>query len=258
MTARFHEALGAMLGAVAQARSLSDQLSRELALQYVRDDLLRAFPVPRTEVDSVEIELKFSPAESKETQKAVNPAVEEIVDETADQAAQAVTAAWRAGRFAASLPARRRLIGRRLDLQALHRAVHQSVSGQIRPPTLLDLSTSTARGVMVHSFDLEQVVGKLLQDLADLVEVTNATQAQKALTEVLTPVKQSHEQRVESLRSLTVIDQSQMEILFLHDDLVKVPDHVLSTLKLTVRVRNYEWHVVSEEEGEPVRKLVPQ
>lgn len=54
-----YEVVGAILRDVAQARFMSDLYSRHISQVYEQDSLLRRFPVPRLDVQSVEFEFKF-------------------------------------------------------------------------------------------------------------------------------------------------------------------------------------------------------
>jgi hypothetical protein len=57
------QVIGAALRDVAQARFMSDLYSRQISFTYEKDPLLRRFPVPRVEVDEVELTLQFAVAE---------------------------------------------------------------------------------------------------------------------------------------------------------------------------------------------------
>lgn len=54
------QVLGDLLNSIVTARNTSDRTSRDLALQYERDELMRMFPVPFVELANVEVELKFA------------------------------------------------------------------------------------------------------------------------------------------------------------------------------------------------------
>lgn len=60
MSNEFRDVLGGILSALAEGRHLSDNVSKQLSTRYEQDDLLRAFPVPRVELENVELELKFA------------------------------------------------------------------------------------------------------------------------------------------------------------------------------------------------------
>ena len=77
--AELHQVIGSILRDISQARISSDIYSRNLSKYYEQDPMLRRFPSPRTEIDEVEIDLKFvvagmqhdpSQDESRETMAA--------------------------------------------------------------------------------------------------------------------------------------------------------------------------------------------
>lgn len=61
--ADLQQVVGAILRDLAKARFSADIYSRSIARYYENDYLLRKFPVPRADVEEVEIDLKFSIAE---------------------------------------------------------------------------------------------------------------------------------------------------------------------------------------------------
>ena len=58
--AGLHDIVGAILRDIANARVSSDLYSRNISRYYEQDILLRRFPVPRMEVDKVEMDVKFA------------------------------------------------------------------------------------------------------------------------------------------------------------------------------------------------------
>lgn len=58
--AELHQVIGSILRDITQARITSDIYSRNLSKYYEQDPLLRRFPTPRSEIDEVEIDLKFT------------------------------------------------------------------------------------------------------------------------------------------------------------------------------------------------------
>lgn len=55
-----HHILGSIFRDIAQSVFTSDMYSRDISRYYEQDPLLRHFPVPRTEVDELEVQLKFA------------------------------------------------------------------------------------------------------------------------------------------------------------------------------------------------------
>ena len=58
--AELHHILGSILRDVSQSRVTSDLYSRNISKYYEQDPLLRRFPIPRTDIEEVEIDLKFA------------------------------------------------------------------------------------------------------------------------------------------------------------------------------------------------------
>jgi hypothetical protein len=59
--ARLDDVVGAILRDLTLAQDVASKHSRMLAVEYAGDPLLRHFPVPRTQLSDVEIELRFAP-----------------------------------------------------------------------------------------------------------------------------------------------------------------------------------------------------
>lgn len=55
-----HHILGSIFRDIAQSVFTSDMYSRDISRYYEQDPLLRHFPVPRTEIDELEVQLKFA------------------------------------------------------------------------------------------------------------------------------------------------------------------------------------------------------
>jgi hypothetical protein len=77
------QVLEELLNSIVNARHSSDRTSRELALQYERDELMRMFPVPFVELANVEVELKFS-FESPSVEEGPLPYIQSETSEERD------------------------------------------------------------------------------------------------------------------------------------------------------------------------------
>ena len=62
------DVLGAILKDVTESRHLSDKYSRDLSRNYEIDDILKTYPVPRTEIKELDIDLKFAFKEAVEVE----------------------------------------------------------------------------------------------------------------------------------------------------------------------------------------------
>lgn len=60
---KLHQILGSLFSNIAQSVFVSDLYSRDISRVYEQDGLLRHFPVPRTEISELELDLKFAISE---------------------------------------------------------------------------------------------------------------------------------------------------------------------------------------------------
>lgn len=63
--ARLDDVVGAILRDLTLAQDVASKHTRMLAVEYASDPLLRYFPIPRTELSDVDIELRFAPKQLK-------------------------------------------------------------------------------------------------------------------------------------------------------------------------------------------------
>lgn len=63
--ARLDDVVGAILRDLTLAQDVASKHTRMLAVEYANDPLLRHFPIPRTELSDVELELRFAPKQLK-------------------------------------------------------------------------------------------------------------------------------------------------------------------------------------------------
>jgi hypothetical protein len=52
--------IGAILADIARGRAMADEFSAQLSEQYANDKILQYFPVPRVDIRSIDLEIKFA------------------------------------------------------------------------------------------------------------------------------------------------------------------------------------------------------
>ena len=79
------QVVGGILKDITQARFTSDAYSRNISRYYEQDPLLRRFPIPRADIEEIEIDLKFSilgmdanPAQSEQREVSLANVFERI------------------------------------------------------------------------------------------------------------------------------------------------------------------------------------
>ncbi|MDN3205032.1 hypothetical protein [Algoriphagus sediminis] len=89
--------IASILSDINEAKAKADQTSSELARTYAADKILRYFPVPRINIENLEVEIKYAvnsveekPIDNAATRKKVNDFIKTFTDETASSVKKAV------------------------------------------------------------------------------------------------------------------------------------------------------------------------
>lgn len=80
--ADLREVVGAILRDITEARAQADAASRDMALIYAKDPILRSFTIPRTEIRDLKLDLKIAVrglVESSDDQMARDARMDEVV-----------------------------------------------------------------------------------------------------------------------------------------------------------------------------------
>lgn len=348
MSNELQDVLGGILSALAQGRNQSDRVSKELSIQYEQDDLMRAFPVPRVELEHVQIELKFAvtaqPPTTTEADTMTIPrtttaqvagltatatidptVVTRLVQNSALNAANKVANSINEltigsvygiaphqglmyretepipDEYPRPIPDTEILIPV-YDLTTIHQVSLEMVTAVILETTRVACATPPQPGVVLETFPLWAVSDRVVRELTNrgLIQFMNGTTPAQVTEQlanfILPPVKQTHETEVMRLRS-TLVQPTPTEpvptvpvptepdtdsppppdsdvnpapttptapqpttfgIVTRYQDLALLPPEIISTLKMSINVKNYEWTKVDEQDGQAVRKLVQE
>jgi|OpeIllAssembly_1097287.scaffolds.fasta_scaffold59378_3 hypothetical protein len=251
------EVLGALLRDVAHARAQADMFSRQLSLEYLKDDLMRVLPVPRAEIRSTDVELGF--AVSKVDRKEVSKT--QITGEVL--AGKLVSLCTRMVGLTVKVP------GSRIPKPL------REVLGDKRPVFEAELSRALAQAIRLKN---DKEIDALLER-----QETQITAIERAATSALrvslkatgvnvAPVPQTKNELSIHARDwigelaaalVNALDRAKTESVRIDlavtcDQLADIPEANLARVKLTVEIENYEWTEVETEDGTLIRKLVPR
>jgi hypothetical protein len=247
--AKFDETLGALLRDLAYARVKSDLFSREASLEYLKDPLLRLFPVPRVEMSQAEIEVSFAVKEARQNK----PEPRQI----ARQVLTANLPALRDSLF--SVKAGPGTLGELLG--ARRAAAEKSADTQLLKVFTDDEASLTAQ-VMNEPAQLAQSYSR-----AGLAALNQVAEARKLnLTFGLPQQKEVDKQAALWAKAVNAAAQAELEraqanafeldLAFTREELENVAPHLLARVKLSVSIENYEWAESEDADGKPTNKLV--
>jgi hypothetical protein len=281
--AELHQVIGSILRDITQARITSDIYSRNLSKLYEQDPLLRRFPAPRSEIDEVEIDLKFaisgitynpSQDENREAMAAniFIKYADHITQAFFDGLIQCIGKLEKEQKLGAIDPVTLRKIHgfehriylkqdillyflrhkERLSQMIKDGSVRKHIKNKILGKRLkkihrAQLSQKELASTVKFLFQESMLTKTELQALGQCVfkdTVDNALK--KALQEMKKPLQHVWEKEGDQKLSVEVTAEK----------LIETPESAISTIKIKSRVQNYIWTKI-EHEGKKWRELNP-
>jgi len=264
--AQLQQIVGALIRDVALARVSSDIFSRDVSRYYEQDPLLRRFPVPRTEVDEVEIDLKFVVA-GLEASKVQGSGSEATLAPVFAQAAYDL-ANWycadllkRAEELEPAAGAEEgwgeflRKVGRtswRVDLHSdlLHELErnqgHLIEGGTLDPSELEKILRTRLRSFLQAHLERVGLTGEQVPGL-------------EALPKSSPGLRAGIERLAERVKAtLATGGDCEVDVDVTAASLHEAPPQAVSSVRIKAHVRNYTWSEIGEVEGQPWRRLSPE
>lgn len=255
--AELKDVLGSVLRDVVHARVTSDMFSRDISLDYVKDPILSAFPVPRLEIKEASIQVRFaiSAVEQKETDRAGIARAELAQHATAiarGVVEDFVTNSARADEL------KQLIAAKGLDLEVVLRtAVEETVAADAR---LVDGALGGNPTALVDRIN-KAVSDKLLEDADIKREVTRNTRVGVVRAAVRSKVDTAVGGFVNDLSGALVSAQRQatkVDVAVTRADLANVPEPLVSQISVVMQIRNYEWSETEGAAAVPGRRLNPE
>jgi hypothetical protein len=268
--AQLHHLIGAILRDIAQGRVTSDLYSREISRYYEQDSLLRLFPIPRTEIREVEINLRFGISEI-----AVDP------DRIEDRGARL------SGIFENHSDILTGVVFDKLGATSKKNAAWQGLVSEFdtaehrltlkteivnyfeanKSKLVVDKTATNAAGEVEDnltlmkdeaSAGLRDVFERAVYAQLDLAPVQGGAQA---LTAAKDSVRRALQTRLDALNSdIEFLETSEYkaDVIVTADELQKIPEASISSIRIVTSMRNYVWSQVDEKDNTAIRRLIPE
>lgn len=255
--AQLHQVVGGLLRDIAKARFGSDLYSRSIARYYESLSLLRQFPVPRTEIDEVEIDLKFTIDGMTEepVQNETREATFAIVLERANEAiAETVMESIRA-------TASRLIADNQRTISPLGVLVklRQHILGCMSQNSNTWIDSKGVLDINAASLGIRQSVELLLEKIFPGQKQAFSNQLDNVFT-----ATEGHTVSVQLKKLSGTISelwqqesQSRIEIVVDRDKMIQMNHEMICSIKVKAHVRNYVWMDVDSKDDvdEPWRTL---
>jgi hypothetical protein len=277
---------------ISQARASSDIYSRNLSKYYEQDPLLRRFPTPRTDIDEIEIDLKFAISGIE-----INPSQEENREAMAAtifvKYSESITEAF----FEAILNSLGELLkDKKIDNEKIDRQTLNKIRGfehriYLRQDILLyfqlnkDRLLAKIRDGSAHKDIKENILHRVFEkidegelsesqlrmaksllfqdsqlsttDLELLEKHVFKDALDKKLKEILQEMQAPLSYVWEGKGDEKIAGDKKVSVEVTADKLRETPESVISLIKIKARVQNYIWTKV-EHEGRQWRSLNPE
>lgn len=272
--AELHNIVGAILRDIAQSRVTSDLYSREVSRYYEEDSLLRLFPIPRTEIKEVEIDLCFG---IKDIKKDINREqdklvyISRIIDRYSEKLVKGIFVSLRGSsrsKISKSIAwqeyiAKIDTINCRSDLRFSISHFFDSNMNLLFSENVNEPNTDTDNNV---HYDLK--IEEAIKGLIEVVHTILLNSEEVAVLIEAESLEDSYENALENglIDILDSMDKDlkfdveafQIEVTVEAQELLELPENILSKIKITSEIKNYTWSQVEEKDNEVVRRLIPE
>jgi hypothetical protein len=257
--AELHQILGSIFRDIAQARVTSDLYSRNISKYYEQDPLLRRFPTPRTDVEEVEVDLKFvlsgleQTAAQDEGREASTATVFTKISKDISEGFfdNIIEAAKEYPNFSADTTKKlegfehRIYLSQDLLLYFQRQRSHLIKEGKFDDKEARDYINQLLKKRLDDLLGDSGLTDKQQNDLEK--KVFKALDLDSQLESIRKPIQESHKGDGDFKVAVEVTV----------DKLAETPDAAISSIKVKARVRNYVWSKV-EHEGKTWRALNPE
>jgi hypothetical protein len=248
---KISDIVGALVRSVTLARIQADVVSSQASVEYLKDPTLRAFPVPRAEIQKAEIGIKLAvagaeqavPEPVKVAKKALLDRVPGYVERVLSlQNVQASPGNLRAA-FGGNAPVAASIIVTTVrDRIALNPMEFTSKWLNRQKRAAYKLQHATINGIQLAMTTLALSIpldGAFLEAVyKEALAFCEATpQALKTTSEV------------------AAISGFDLDLAVTKEDVATLPEHLISEIRLSMSVENYEWATVTDTQGNIVNRL---
>jgi hypothetical protein len=243
--------VGALVRSVTVARIQADFMSGQASIEYLKDPTLRSFPVPRTEIQKVDMDLRLVIADAQ--QVAANPiaiAKKSLLDRVPSFVDRLLTLNYETGNQAKL----KSLFG--ANALAAAAIVTKAVRDRIAQNPL----EFTSKWLVRQKSAAAKLKGAAEQGVYSAMATFGVSGTldgafpQESLQEALS-FCEATPQALKIASDIAAITGFDLDLSVKKDDLVNVPEHLVSGISLTLSVDNYEWTTATDAQGNAVNKL---
>lgn len=241
--AELQDLIGSILRDISHSRVMSDLYSREVSLYYENDAMLRHFSVPRADISDIELELKFAFEELKsQPEFALQKRISYQIMLTANE----ITSELK------RLVLKNKTNKQQEDhLTRLKYEIHTILTDKVTHHFLKEIKDSDREQLSNRLF--EKIVGDWGKNFKEIQIIEQFPDLQDFVKGKVFFMCSMLEFTIKTVKDFMV------DIAFESDRLKRMPDEILSSLKMKIEVKNYKWiKTTGEEDKEITRRLIEE
>lgn len=254
--AELKDVLGGVLRDIVDARVTGDLYSKELSEEYLKDPILSSFPVPRAEIREATTSLKSSvnavetpPADPKQP---VRDALSAWTSRVAAEVFEATVT---------KSPQRdeinRLLAAKRLDMVREMKTAADAAVGADDKLVDAVLEGKPEALIKTVSSEVYRVLTTIDDDVRKVFQRTGLNPVKEQVVERVTALAPPLKDALDAARDLAARKATRVDLAVTRRELAETPEYTLSSVTVTVGIRNYEWSR-SLEDGKEVTRLIPE
>ncbi|MCA9651049.1 MAG: hypothetical protein H6712_22120 [Myxococcales bacterium] len=254
---RVADIIGALLRGLTTARIQSDIFSSQASQQYLEDPNLRSYPVPRAEIRQADINMRMAVQETVQRNVDELTLVEQLLLEELAEYLQTI--------LAISVPA----VSDPTLVQSLslHLGAQQDAFVEQVTDALSSYVTNNLDAVKLELLDNPKSFGSKTwrDETADAVEAAvvalaadvdlGGVQFGKDVQDASSAFANKLQVEAQLEIDLALAAFFDLDLAVKKDQIITLPEHVMSEIKLQVTMDNYEWSSVKNAQGEVTNRL---
>ena len=269
--AQLNNVIGAILRDIAQSRVTSDMFSRKISQYYEQDSLLRLFPVPRSEIREIELDLKFSIADvsvDHDRNEERDARIGRIFERYSEAITEDIFENLKGSETIRKIKEWVTLVGE-IDTVQLRLDIKNRILIFFEEKSISFMSISIEKDQINIELEpqkikagINEILEVLIYSRPDVKTIAEKYSSSRLLRSVKTSISNGYRDQIdamdEELEFLEASEEFKVEIDMTAEKIQDLPEIAISSIKIKTDIRNYNWSQVEEQDGKIIRRLVPE
>jgi hypothetical protein len=258
---RISDIVSSLLRGITMARIQSDVFSSQASLEYLKDTTLKSYPVPRAEIRQADINMKVSVLETVQKNVDTNTIALDVMTKGLPEYVNmllAIQVKPTSGSPTTEYKPLKDYLGDAASTAAITEEIRAQFDAYITQniatlyPALIGsprkFGSTTWQTETVTVLQTVMTAHQITVYLAGTTFTKDASNASIAWSETTAPA-------VQFAIDVGMASFFDLDLAVKKDQILTLPEHVMSELRLTVVIENYEWTTIKDKQGNTINRL---